>query len=122
MAKIRHIAYRVDDAEKMAQFMIQAFEMTIAQRRGEGVIDLTDGVINVSLLPMSLPGTVAGRGIEHIGFTAADNDEAIRRVLAAGAKEKATLQLGDAHYEKKFEGPEGIVVDVGDWAGAAPVK
>src|SRR5690349_20366253 len=111
MAKIRHIAYRVDDAEAMAKFFIDAFEMTIAQRRGAGVIDLTDGTINVSLLPRNRPGAPDHEPvIEHIGFTAADNDAAMKKVLAAGAKEKNTLQLGDAHYECKFEGPEGIVV------------
>ena len=52
MAKIRHIAYRVEDAEAMAKFLMEAFDLSIAQRRGEGVIDLTDGTINVSLLPI----------------------------------------------------------------------
>ena len=46
----------------------------------------------------------------------------VQRVLAAGARERNMVQLGGAYYEKKFEGPEGIVVDVGHWAGAAPLE
>ena len=32
-----------------------------------------------------------------------------------------TVNLGTAYYEDKFMGPEGIIVDVGHWVGAAPV-
>ena len=51
MAKIRHLAYRAEDPEGMAKFFIEGFGMTIAQRRGHGVIDLTDGTINLTVLP-----------------------------------------------------------------------
>lgn len=122
MAKIRHIAYRAKDPEAMAKFFMDAFEMRIAQRRDPGVIDLTDGTINLTVLPLGLGGAPDAHGIEHIGFSAADNDRAMRQVLSAGAKEKNTIQLGEVHYERKFEGPEGIVVDVGQWAGTAPVE
>ena len=44
------------------------------------------------------------------------------QVIAAGGREKNVIQLGEVHYERKFEGPEGIVVDVGLWAGTAPVE
>jgi catechol 2,3-dioxygenase-like lactoylglutathione lyase family enzyme len=122
MAKIRHIAYRVQDAEAMAKFFIEAFEMKIAQRRGEGVIDLTDGTLNISLLPLGRVGHPTTQGIEHIGFTAPDNEAAKRKVIAAGGKEQRTLDLGNANYEVKFEGPEGIIVDIGEWAGTEPVE
>jgi len=122
MAKIRHIAYRAEDPEAMAKFFIEAFEMRIAQRRERGVIDLTDGTLNLTVLPLGMPGAPHARGIEHIGFSALDNDAATQQVLAAGGKEKNLLKLGDAHYEQKFEGPEGIIVDVGLWAGAASVE
>ena len=122
MAKIRHIAYRAADPEAMAKFFIDAFEMSVAQRRDRGAIDLTDGTINVTVLPLGMQGAPNAQGIEHIGFSAADDATTIERVLAAGAKERNMLPLGGAYYEKKFEGPEGIVVDVGHWAGAASLE
>lgn len=123
MAKIRHIAYRAEDTEAMAKFFVEAFEMEIAQHRPNGAIDLTDGTLNITILPMN--GANAGPhtkpGIEHMGFTVADEAETTRRVEAAGGRESTAVNLGGAFYEKKFVGPEGIVVDVGHWVATAPI-
>ena len=121
MPKIRHIAYRADDPEAMAKFFIEGFGMTIAQRRGPGVIDLTDGTLNLTVLPAVAGDPNRKAGLEHIGFTAADGDAARAQLVAAGATEKNTVKLDNANYEVKFQGPEGIVVDIGHWAGAAPL-
>jgi len=124
MAKIRHIAYRAEDVEAMAAFFAKAFEMEIVQRRQNGAIDLSDGTINITLLQADGP-RVDDRphslGVDHIGFTVDDEAKARELVEAAGGHELNTINLGSAHYEVKFEGPEGIVVDFGHWAGAAPV-
>ena len=124
MPKIRHIAYRSQDPEAMAKFFVEAFEMTIAERRTSGAIDLSDGTLNITVLPMA-PRTSDGRetraGIDHMGFTVEDTEKARQRLLAAGAKELNTIASGTAHFEVKFGGPEGIVVDVGHWAGTAPL-
>jgi catechol 2,3-dioxygenase-like lactoylglutathione lyase family enzyme len=124
VAKIRHIAYRVEDVEAFADFFVRAFEMEIVQRRTGGVVDLSDGVINISLLP---PGTPVSEGepthgIAHIGFTVEDEDEAKRRLEASGGQELRTIRTDSANYEVKFSGPEGIVVDLGHWAGTAPIE
>jgi hypothetical protein len=41
---------------------------------------------------------------------------------AAGGKKAGAVNLGTAYYEDKFVGPEGIIVDVGHWMGAAPLE
>lgn len=122
MAKIRHIAYRADDPEAMAKFFIEGFGMTIAQRRGHGVIDLTDGTINLTVLPAANGDPTRKKGIEHIGFTTGDDEAAKKQLVTAGGREKNHVSLGSAHYEVKFEGPEGIIVDIGDWCGAQPIE
>ena len=124
MAKIRHIAYRVEDVEAFADFFVKAFEMEIVQRRSGGVVDLSDGVLNISLLP---PGTPTSdgeptHGIAHIGFTVADEEAAKQRLVAAGGEELRTIRTDSANYEVKFRGPEGIVVDLGHWAGTASIS
>ena len=123
MAKIRHIAYRAEDTEAMAKFFAEAFEMEIAQHRPNGAIDLTDGTINITILPMN--GANAGAhtrpGIEHMGFTVEDEERTQRLVEAAGGHESNAVNLGGAFYEKKYVGPEGIVVDVGHWVATAPI-
>jgi catechol 2,3-dioxygenase-like lactoylglutathione lyase family enzyme len=126
MAKIRHIAYRAADPDAMASFFVKSMGMTIMQKRKNNAIDLSDGTVNITVLPIRA-GTPDGEptrqpGIDHIGFTAENDAEAFRMLEAAGAKKAGTVNLGTAYYEDKFVGPEGIIVDVGHWVGAAPVK
>jgi len=53
--------------------------------------------------------------------TVADDEAARQRLLAAGAVELNPIGLGDVYYEAKFQSPEGLVVDVGHWAGTSPI-
>ena len=124
MGKIRHIAYRVADVEAMAKFFENALEMTITQRRKNRAIDLSDGTINITLLPhKGLHGEAPNQGIDHIGFTVENDGEAERRLEGAGAKKIGTIELGSAaHFKAKFQGPENIVVDIGHWIGTEPIK
>jgi len=125
MAKIRHIAYRAEDVEGMVEFFTNGLGLELVGRRGNGVVDLSDGTVNITLLPLGRArgdGKEPTPGIEHIGFTATDEDAAKERIQAAGAKELTNLQLDLVHYEHKYTGPEGIIVDLGHWAGTAPVE
>jgi catechol 2,3-dioxygenase-like lactoylglutathione lyase family enzyme len=122
MAKIRHIAYRAEDVDAMAKFFVDAMGMTMKQKRKNNAIDLTDGTVNITVLPLTGTGMPDRRpGIDHIGFTAENDQETFRMMEAAGAKKAGTVNLGTAYYEDKFMGPEGIIVDVGHWVGAAPL-
>lgn len=125
MAKIRHIAYRATDVDAMAKFFVDAMGMKMIQKRKNNAIDLSDGSVNITVLPLSA-GTMEGQpakqpGIEHIGFTAENDADQLRLLEAAGAKKAGTVNLGTAYYEDKFVGPEGIIIDVGHWQGAAPI-
>jgi catechol 2,3-dioxygenase-like lactoylglutathione lyase family enzyme len=123
VGKIRHIAIRCEDTEKTARWLQDALELQLVLRRGSGAIDLSDGDVNVTLLPLGL-GTgdrPARAGFEHIGVTVNDDEAARQRLLAAGAVELNPVGLGDVFYEAKFKSPEGLVVDVGHWAGTSPL-
>ncbi len=126
MPKIRHIAYRAADVEGMANFFVNALGMTITQRRKNRAIDLSDGTINITVLPMlqaGPDGEPPHQGVDHIGFTAEDEAAASKTLEGQGAKKIATIELGSAaHYEAKFRGPEGIVVDIGNWIGTEPIE
>ncbi len=123
MGKIRHIAIRCEDTEKTAQWLQDALELQLVQRRGSGAIDLSDGDVNITLLPLGLGSgsTPARAGFEHIGISVANDDAARERLLANGAVELNPIGLGDVYYEAKFKSPEGLVIDVGHWAGTSPV-
>jgi catechol 2,3-dioxygenase-like lactoylglutathione lyase family enzyme len=123
MAKIRHIAIRCEDTEKTAQWFQDALELQLVQRRGSGAIDLSDGDVNITLLPLGL-GTAdrpSKPGFEHIGVSVGDDEAARQRLLKNGAVELNPIGLGDVYYEAKFKSPEGLVIDVGHWAGTSPV-
>jgi len=124
MAQIRHIAYRAEDVEAMTQFFVNGLGLTIAQRRPGGAIDLTDGTVGITILPVGVPsaGTRSGTGVDHIGFTVENEDEVRGQITAAGGTESNQINLGNAYYELKFVGPEGIIVDVGHWVGTAPIS
>jgi catechol 2,3-dioxygenase-like lactoylglutathione lyase family enzyme len=126
MAKIRHIAYRSENIEEMAEFFVNGLGMEVVQRRGNGAVDLSDGTVNITLLPMALPradGRPSKSGIEHIGFTVTDEGEARKRIESAGAKIIGRRELGSSvHYELKYTGPQDIEVDLGHWAGTEPVE
>ncbi len=117
VAKIRHIGLRATDVEGMANFFINAFGMTIAYRRKNGSIDLSDGTLNLAILPLRLAGQRPG--FDHIGFAVQAEDEACQRLEATGARNIGTTV--DPH-QVKFRCPEGIEVEVGEWSGAAPIK
>jgi catechol 2,3-dioxygenase-like lactoylglutathione lyase family enzyme len=115
MAKIRHISYRAEDVDAMAKFFVDALGLTMVQKRKDNSIDLSDGSINIAILPLATNRSREA-GLEHIGFSAEDHQEQIRLVQAAGGVAEPTR----SPYETKFKGPEGIIVDVGRWPGAAP--
>jgi catechol 2,3-dioxygenase-like lactoylglutathione lyase family enzyme len=123
VAKIRHIAIRCEDADKTAAWLVEALELQLVQRRGSGAIDLSDGDVNITLLPLGLgAGDYTPRpGFEHIGVTVADDEVARQKLLGAGATELNPIGLGDVYYEAKFRSPEGLVIDVGHWAGTSPI-
>ena len=124
MGKIRHIAIRCEDAEKTAQWLQDALELQFVQRRDSGAIDLSDGDVNITLLPLGLGAgdRPARPGFEHIGLTVADDARAREKLLSAGAQELNPIGLGDVYYEAKFKSPEGLVIDVGHWAGTSPIS
>ena len=117
VAKIRHVVYRATDLEAMATFFVNAFEMTIIRRRPQGGIDLSDGTIHLAVLPVRTPEQRLG--FEHIGFMVEDEQQAYRRLEAAGAHEFGRTV---DPYQIKFHGPEGIEVEIGAWPGTEPIE
>jgi catechol 2,3-dioxygenase-like lactoylglutathione lyase family enzyme len=121
MAKIRHIAIRCEDVEATAAFFQQVFGLELVQRRDHGPIDLSDGDVNITLLPTTTRGEMRPAGFEHIGFSVEDADATRERLMAAGATELNPIALGDAYYESKYRLPQGLVIDVGHWRGTSPL-
>lgn len=122
MAKIRHIAIRAEDVEATARLFTEVFGLELVQRRAHGPIDLSDGDVNITVLPLrSADGHEEPPGYSHIGFSVEDQDETHGLLMARGAEELNPIILGDAYYENKYRSTEGLVIDVGHWRGASPI-
>jgi len=114
MAKIRHIAIKVEDQEKVATFYKETFGMTEAWRGpvredGNRAIYLTDGYINMAVLPAR-----GGReGIDHFGFQVENMDATLKTANDTGAKENAEKKPRDGRFaEMGVHDPVGQLVDV----------
>ena len=114
MAKIRDLLTAPRTSMRWRNFSSTQWGMTMIQKRKDNSIDLSDGSVNISVLPLAANRSRRA-GLDHIGFSAEDDQEQIRRMEAAGAIKESTR----SPYEEKFKGPEGIIVDVGHWPGAA---
>jgi len=117
MAKIRHVAICAENTGKLAEFYKTTFGMHELRRLpgpAESVpIFLTDGYINLAVLPASQNG---GReGIFHFGFQVEDALDASRRAKAAGAATEAEAQPQDGRYaEFRVWDPVGTPVDLSE--------
>lgn len=126
MTKLRHLAIASHDPDATAQFYVDVLEFTrvsaINATWGRGHV-LTDGTISVSILEY-LDDEAAGvergasfAGLHHIGFEVDDVAMFADRVIAAGgtARHDISDALGippDASI-KEYEGPDGVVFDLG---------
>jgi catechol 2,3-dioxygenase-like lactoylglutathione lyase family enzyme len=103
MASIRHIALVVDDAEATAAFYTSAFGLkeVFRQRNDETApqwaIYLTDGYINLALLPVKRP-----LGVDHIGFAVDDVEGALKTALDAGAVPPNRVNPKDGRQAETF--------------------
>ena len=116
MAKIRHLAIKAEDQEKTATFYKETFGMTEAWRGparedGRGAIYLTDGYINMAILPSR-----GGReGIDHFGFQVEDMDATLKTAASVGAKSDSYKKPRDGRFaEMGVQDPVGTPVDVSE--------
>jgi catechol 2,3-dioxygenase-like lactoylglutathione lyase family enzyme len=106
MARIRHIALVVDDSEKTAAFYTSAFGLKEVFRqkndetRGQWAIYLTDGYINLALLPVERPDRPLG--VDHFGFAVDDVEEGLKTALAAGAVPPSRTLPRDGRQAETF--------------------
>lgn len=127
MAKLRRIALSVADVDVAKTFFEQAFDMEFVSRRGNQLVYMTDGTINVALInregrPLGWEKDEPFFGIDHFGMWVDDIDEARAKVEAAGG----TWVMGDeaaepnSFYEIKYRDPLGNLFDItsNGWDGA----
>jgi catechol 2,3-dioxygenase-like lactoylglutathione lyase family enzyme len=127
-AKLRHIALTVPDIKREAEFFERVFGFT-KNAESDRAVSLSDGVMNVTLLPYSpdryvdKPRGTAVVGVDHIGFIIDDPKEYAamdERIKANGGEFHAKATAGQA-LETKYADPHGIIFDISEpahtWLG-----
>ena len=133
MAFLRHLALRCRDVEVSRRFYEQAIGFRFIGYRsstGTGSIDLTDGTLNITLLPYAGQRADFEEGDEyiHFGIYVDDLQAAWHRLKGSGAPGVKTVKGRneidqDAPPELAFKvtDPDGNVIDVtgdpGEWRG-----
>ena len=115
MAKLRHIAISVPDLESAAAFFEKALGLEVV-RRTKMRIHLSDGVMNLTLLP---PDDLKGDprenfvGIHHMGFQVEDTAETSEMVEANGGKLVDTpMNYVGENADRKYWDPNGIMFEI----------
>ena len=113
MQKIRHIAVRADNPEKVAQFYKSTFGMTEVRNDGDGRARyLSDGYITLAILP---PRTGHANGIDHFGFQVDDMEKVGHAAAAAGGSAKPAARPRDGRYaEFRIHDPVGSPIDLSE--------
>ena len=125
MAKIRHIAISTEDPEKVAAWYKEVFGLEEVGKSPSGVY-LSDGEINFAVLRIKSKDdpTRADIGVHHFGFMVEDPQATYRKLAEMGAARLPDVPMGNQYFEVKYEGPDGVCIDIGEhgWVGAAPLE
>jgi catechol 2,3-dioxygenase-like lactoylglutathione lyase family enzyme len=121
MAKIRHIAILTTDTNALASFYVNTFGLHEVMRRDKpnGAIYLSDGYINLAILPNDAEAEGAPDGLHHFGFQVDDVDRSAQEAMRAGATQGRSGVPVDGRFAEAYvKDPIGQRVDLsaGGWA------
>lgn len=108
MARIRHMAIKTADIPKLADFYKNVFGLKEVSR-GKRSIYLSDGYINVAILPAE----GGPEGIDHFGFEVEDIQKIAASALEGGAQQGSRDLPRDGRFAEVFiKDPAGQRVDL----------
>ena len=111
--KIRHVALFADDPDKLVKFYVDVFSMELIHRSPIGACYVTDGYINLAILPHALvkkDGTQLG--YNHIGFQVDDTASMSEALVAVGAEQPWTKSPHIPFAEYNAADLEGNLFDL----------
>lgn len=110
MAKFKHIAIVSMDPAKLARFYEDVFDMKILNSSKSGATYLTDGYINLALLPNKAEGKPSG--LNHFGFEIDDQAEIAARMEKAGLLAPGQRPRDRPYAERRGADPDGNNFDL----------
>ncbi len=111
MARIKHLAFITLDPERMAKFYTEVMGLEILHRGDNGSVFLTDGYLNIALLPNRAEGKAPG--LNHFGFEVEDGVEEIAKRFQDAGLAAPRKRPADRHYaEYRATDPDGNNFDL----------
>lgn len=108
MARIRHLAIRTANVDRLVKFYTTAFGLKVVDGVGPATY-LTDGYLNLAILPK---GYHANEGIDHFGIEV-DDIEGLGPVVAAeGAATGIEKRPDYREAEYRVDDPDGNSIDL----------
>ncbi|MFT5540120.1 MAG: catechol 2,3-dioxygenase-like lactoylglutathione lyase family enzyme [Alphaproteobacteria bacterium] len=110
-AKVRHIAIKTPDPQRLAEYYTQVFGLEVVLRRETGSVYLSDGDLCLALLPTR--GECAP-GIEHFGFHIQDAEEIAQALEDAGQAPPKVRPNDPPYAETRVTDPDGNMIDLSE--------
>jgi catechol 2,3-dioxygenase-like lactoylglutathione lyase family enzyme len=110
MAKIRHLAIKTPNPERLAHFYESAFGLEVLLRADGGAIYLTDGYLTLALLK-SRPED-APPGLNHFGIAVEDAEATCEKLVALGVPRPTVRPSNRPYAELRAMDPEGNLFDL----------
>ena len=108
-AKVRHIAIKTPDPQRLADYYTKVYGLDVVLRRETGSVYLSDGDLCLALLPTR--GECAP-GIEHFGFHIQDPEE-IADALERMGMDRPKVRPNDPPFaETRVCDPDGNMIDL----------
>lgn len=109
MSKIRHLAIKTKNPERLAKFYGEVFDMKILLTEKSGAIYMSDGYLTLAILKNR--GDYTPSGINHFGFQVDDMEETEKR-LQAFDEPLTGRPSTRAYAERRAMDPDGNLFDV----------
>jgi catechol 2,3-dioxygenase-like lactoylglutathione lyase family enzyme len=108
MARIRHVAIRTENVERLVKFYIATFGLKVIEGVGPATY-LTDGYLNLAILPK---GRNPNEGFDHLGFEVESIDALIPVCEEAGAATGIQRRPANREAEFRVQDPDGNSIDL----------
>lgn len=112
MARIRHLAIKSTNPERLGDFYEKAFGMEIIHRSPNGGVYMTDGYLTLALLK-SRPGDMPP-GINHFGFQVDDSRELTKKLKDMNMPEPTERPATTPYAELRGMDPDGNLFDISE--------
>lgn len=112
MARIRHLAIKSTDPERLGKFYETAFGLQIIHRSPNGGVYMTDGYLTLALLKQRPNDTAPG--LNHFGFEVEDSDDVGRKIEGMKLPKPVERPSTTPFAELRAMDPDGNLIDISE--------